>query len=77
MKNADVEQLPVLDARAITPHQLQALSQLFDHIAGDEIQRLPAMADCPAPAAWTTTSPKSCTCPTSTACAASWPRSPW
>ena len=47
MKKADLEQLPVLDVRAITPHQLQALSHLFDHIAEDEFQRLPAMADCP------------------------------
>ena len=47
MKKADLEQLPTLDVRAITPEQLQALSQLFDHIADDEFQRLPAMADCP------------------------------
>ena len=47
MKKADLEQLPTLDVRAITPEQLQALSQLFDHIAEDEFQRLPAMADCP------------------------------
>ena len=47
MKKADLEQLPTLDVRAITPEQLQALSHLFDHIAEDEFQRLPAMADCP------------------------------
>ena len=48
MKKADLEQLPMLDARAITPQQLQALSQLFDNAAADEFQRLPTMADCPA-----------------------------
>ena len=47
MKKADLEQLPMLDVHALTPQQLQALSQLFDHIAEDEFQRLPAMADCP------------------------------
>ncbi len=47
MKKADLEQLPTLDVRAITPEQLQALSHLFDHIAQDEFQRLPAMTDCP------------------------------
>ncbi len=47
MKKADLEQLPTLDVRAITLEQLQALSQLFDHIADDEFQRLPAMTDCP------------------------------
>jgi hypothetical protein len=76
MKKADLEQLPTLDVRAITPHQLQALSQLFECIAEDQFQRLPAMADCPARRLDDGLS-KSCTCPTSTACAASWPRSPW
>ncbi|MYC33072.1 MAG: hypothetical protein F4X64_07840 [Chloroflexi bacterium] len=47
MKKADLEQLPTLDVRALTPQQLQALSQLFDNAAADEFQRLPAMADCP------------------------------
>ena len=47
MKKADLEQLPMLDVRALTPQQLQALSQLFDATAEDEFQRLPAMADCP------------------------------
>ena len=46
MKKADLEQLPVLDLRAITPQQLQALSQLFDDVAEEEFERLPAMADC-------------------------------
>ena len=48
MKKADLEELPVLDAQAIAPEQLQALSQLFDDVAEDEFERLPAMADCAA-----------------------------
>ena len=48
MKKADLEQLPTLEVRALTPKQLQALSQLFNDAAADEFQRLPAMADCPA-----------------------------
>ena len=48
MKKADLEQLPVLDVRAITPQQLQAMSQLFDDVAEEEFERLPAMADCAA-----------------------------
>ena len=48
MKKADLEQLPMLDLRALTPEQLQALSQLFDEVAEDEFERLPAMSDCPA-----------------------------
>ena len=47
-KKADLEQLPALDVRAIAPEQLQALSQLFDDVAEDEFERLPAMADCAA-----------------------------
>ena len=48
MKKADLEHLPVLDLRAIAPEQLQALSQLFDDVAEEEFERLPAMADCAA-----------------------------
>ena len=48
MKKADLVGMPVLDLRAIAPEQLQALSQLFDDVAGEEFERLPAMADCPA-----------------------------
>ena len=48
LKKADLEELPVLDPRALTPAQLQALSELFDEIAGMEFRRLPAMAECPA-----------------------------
>ena len=48
MKKADLEQMLVLNVRAITPEQLQALSQLFGDVAEDEFERLPAMADCTA-----------------------------
>ncbi len=48
MKKADLEQLPVLDVRAIDPEHLQALSRLFDDVAGKEFERLPAMAECAA-----------------------------
>ena len=48
MKKADLEQLPMLDVRVLTPQQMQALSQLFDDAAADEFQRLPAMPACPA-----------------------------
>ena len=47
-KKADLEQLPVLDVRAITPSQLQRLSQLFDDMQEDEFESLPSMAYCPA-----------------------------
>ena len=48
IKKADLEQLPMLDLRAITPEQLRALSQLFDDVAEEEFERLPAMAECAA-----------------------------
>ena len=48
MKKADLEQLPALDARAVTAGQLQALSDLFDSVAEEEFERLPAMAECAA-----------------------------
>ena len=48
LKKADLEELPVLDVRALTPAQLEALSGLFDEIAEMEFERLPAMAECPA-----------------------------
>ena len=48
MKKADLEQLPVLDPRQLPPPQLQALSELFDSLAEEEFERLPAMAQCPA-----------------------------
>ena len=48
VKKADLESLPVLDFRRLTPSQLQALSDLFDELADAEFMRLPAMAYCPA-----------------------------
>ena len=48
LKKADLQELPVLDLRAITPAQLQALSELFDSLTEAEFERLPAMALCPA-----------------------------
>ena len=48
MKKADLVGMPVLDLRAIAPEQLQAMSNLFDDVAEDEFERLPAMADCAA-----------------------------
>ena len=48
MKKGDLEQLPVLNLRALPEAQLQAMAQLFDQLAGDEFARLPAMAACPA-----------------------------
>ncbi len=48
MKKGDLEELPVLDVRALSPVQLQALSDLFDELTEAEFERLPAMAYCPA-----------------------------
>ena len=48
MKKADLVGMPVLDLRAIAPEQLQTLSQLFDDVAEEEFERLPAMAECAA-----------------------------
>ena len=48
MKKGDLEELPVLDVRALSPVQLQALSDLFDELTETEFERLPAMAHCPA-----------------------------
>ena len=48
LKKADLVEMPVLDPRAVSSEQLQALSQLFDQVAGDEFERLPAMAECAA-----------------------------
>ena len=47
-KKADLEELPVLDTRRLSPAQLQGLSDLFDEMAEAEFERLPAMAYCPA-----------------------------
>ena len=48
LKKADLEELPVLDVRALNTDQLRRLSDLFDQIAEMEFERLPAMAHCPA-----------------------------
>ncbi len=48
MKKGDLEELPVLDTRQLSPAQRQAMSDLFDEMADSEFQRLPRMADCPA-----------------------------
>ena len=47
-KKADLKDLPVLDIRALSPSQLQRLSDLFDQMTDAEFQRLPAMHHCPA-----------------------------
>ena len=48
MKKADLEELPVLDPRHLSPSQLQSLSDLFDELSEAEFERLPAMTQCPA-----------------------------
>jgi len=48
MKKGDLEQLPVLNLRALTPAQLRAMAALFDELRDEDFERLPAMADCPA-----------------------------
>ena len=48
MKKADLEELPVLDPRRLSPSQLQELSVLFDEMVEADFERLPGMADCQA-----------------------------
>ena len=48
LKKADLREMPVLDVRAISESQLQALADLFDELADEEFERLPAMAECAA-----------------------------
>ena len=48
MKKADLEELPVLDTRRLSPSQVQGLSKLFDEMTEAEFERLPNMAICPA-----------------------------
>ena len=48
MKKGDLEQLPILNLRALPQPQLQAMAALFDELRAAEFNRLPAMADCPA-----------------------------
>ena len=47
MKKADLEELPVLDTRSLTPAQLKGFSDLFDEMADAEFERLPGMVHCP------------------------------
>ena len=46
MKKGDLEDLPVLDTRQLSPAQLQAMADLFDAMTEAEFERLPGMADC-------------------------------
>ena len=46
MKKADLEQLPVLDTSQLSPSQLKAMADLFDELAEEEFERLPAMREC-------------------------------
>ena len=48
MKKADLEELPVLDPRQLSPSQLLELSVLFDEMVEAEFERLPGMATCQA-----------------------------
>ena len=48
LKKADLQKLPALDARRLSPAQRQDLSRLFDQMAEAEFQNLPAMHHCPA-----------------------------
>ena len=48
IKKADLEEMPVLDTRSLSPAKLKGLSDLFDEVAEAEFQRLPGMAHCPA-----------------------------
>ena len=47
-KKADLQELPVLDVRALSRVQLQDLAHLFDQLAEAEFQSLSAMHHCPA-----------------------------
>ena len=46
LKKADLEALPVLDARSLSSAQVQSMVDLFDEIAEEEFERLPNMVDC-------------------------------
>ena len=47
MKKADLEELPALDTRRLSPSQLQAMSVLFDGLVEAQFDRLPRMAASP------------------------------
>ena len=46
LKKADLEELPVLDTRALSDEQLSGLADLFDELAEAEFAPLPDMEDC-------------------------------
>ena len=48
LKKGDLEEMPALDPRQLSPEQLRGLSDLFDALQGAEFERLPNMAQCPA-----------------------------
>ena len=48
LKKADLKALHIPDLRRLSPAQVQGLSDLFDEMAEEEFERLPAMAHCPA-----------------------------
>ena len=48
IKKADLQRLPVLDVGALAARQRADLAALFDEMADEEFERLPAMAHCPA-----------------------------
>ena len=48
LKKADLQRLPIIDPRRLSPPQLDDLSKLFEEMAEADFQRLPAMHHCPA-----------------------------
>ena len=48
-KKADLQKVPVLDMRLLSPSQLQGLSDLFDETAAFEFERLPCNGPLPSP----------------------------
>ena len=46
MKKADLEEMPVLDTRALSDEQISSLAALFDELAEAEFAPLPQMEDC-------------------------------
>ncbi len=47
-KKADLQDMPVLDFRAVTDRQIELLAGLFDTLSTEEFRSLPEMADCDA-----------------------------
>ena len=46
LKKVDLKEMPVLDTSQLSPTQLQAIADLFDELAEEEFERLPAMREC-------------------------------